>query len=115
VFLDEAHSYFPMELIIDAVSAECERWDGPEGACFTTHRHRQKKGLTVIYVIEKLGDVFYTRLIKPLRGVSFEAQKREIELVKESLPLYRLCIDASGLGMQLAEELKKHGHPLWSL
>lgn len=108
VFLDEAHSYFPMELIIDAISAECERWDEiPRGQFFAGIDIGRKRDLTVIFVLEKLGDVFYTRRITPLKNTDFEAQKREIELIKETYPLCRICIDASGLGMQLAEELKK--------
>lgn len=110
VFLDEAHSYFPMELIIPAISAECENslWDGrPRGMCYAGIDIGRKKDLTVIYVLEKLGDVFYTRLIRELSKTSFDAQRAEIEAVKEQYPLYRICIDSTGLGMQLAEELQK--------
>lgn len=110
VFLDEAHSYFPMELIIPAISAECEEsvWDGkPRGLFYAGIDIGRKKDLTVIYVIEKLGDVFYTRLLKELSKTSFDAQRAEIEIVKERFPLYRICIDSTGLGMQLSEELQK--------
>ena len=108
VFLDEAHSYFPMELIITAISAECDRWDGvPRGSFYAGVDIGRKKDLTVIYLIEKLGDVFYTRAMTEMSRESFEAQRMAIEAVIGGYPLRRLCIDASGLGMQLAEELKK--------
>ncbi|MEJ5227207.1 terminase family protein [Thermodesulfovibrio sp.] len=108
VFLDEAHSYFPMELIIQAISAECDRWDGiPRGQFYVGVDIGRKKDLTVLYVLEKLGDVFYTREIKELFRTEFDAQRREIEAVIERYPVSRLCIDETGLGMQLAEELKK--------
>ncbi len=110
VFLDEAHSYFPMELIIDAITAECEDsvWDGKfRGVFYAGIDIGRKKDLTVIYVIEKLGDVFYTRHIKELSKTAFDVQKAEIEAVKEAYPVHRICIDSTGLGMQLSEELQR--------
>lgn len=109
-FVDEAHSFYPMELIIPAISAECEDslWDGrPRGMFYAGIDVGRRQDLTVIYVFEKLGDVFYTRLIRELSRTSFDAQRAEIEAVTEKYPLYRICIDSTGLGMQLAEELKR--------
>ncbi len=108
VFLDEAHSYFPMELIIDAISAEVDRWDGqPRGIFYAGVDIGRKKDLTVLYLIEKLGDVYWTREMKVLPRTAFDAQRREMERLLLDYPVHRMCIDATGLGMQLAEELKK--------
>jgi len=106
-FVDEAWSYFPMEMIQQAVSAECEQWDGVlKGPLYFGIDIGRKRDLTVIIAVEKVQDTFYVRDIKTLQGKTFQEQKTVIEEMKETLHPFRICIDASGLGMQLAEDLK---------
>ena len=63
----------------------------------------RKKDLTVIDLGELVGDVMIDRLRIELRGKKFSEQE-EILYPLLSLPnLRRACIDATGLGMQLAE------------
>ena len=108
VFLDEVHSYFPMDLIISNISAEYDRWSGKTlGSFYAGVDIGRKKDRTVIYLVEKLGDVFQTRKIIILEKKSFSAQKRVIRNVIKDYPLHRMCIDSTGLGMQLAEELQR--------
>lgn len=66
----------------------------------------RKRDITAIVVVEKLGDAFYVRYIDELKGESFEAQRIKIEMLKNTYQVHRICIDETGLGMQLAEELK---------
>ena len=107
LFVDEAWSYFPMELIQSAISAECDMWDGVlRGQVYLGIDIGRKKDLTVIIAAEKIHDCFYVREIKPLKGKTFAEQKQTIEDLIETLHPTRLCIDASGLGMQLSEELR---------
>lgn len=107
VFVDEAWSYFPMELIQSAISAECDLWDGVlKGQIYLGIDIGRKKDLTVIIAVEKIQDSFYVRDIKTLQGKTFAEQRQIIEDMKETLHPLRICLDASGLGMQLAEELK---------
>lgn len=107
VFVDEAWSYFPMELIHSSVSAECDIWDGViRGQIYIGIDIGRKKDLTVIIAAEKIHDTFYLREIKTIQGKTFAEQKQTIEEMKETLHPVRMCIDASGLGMQLAEELR---------
>lgn len=107
VFLDEAWSYFPMELIQSAISAECDMWDGVlRGPFYFGIDIGRKKDLTVILALEKIHDCHYVREIRTLRGKTFAEQKQAIEEMKETFHPFRICIDASGLGMQLAEELR---------
>ena len=108
VFLDEAHSYFPMELILGNISAACDRWNGkPKGVFYGGVDIGRKRDLTVIYILEKLEDVFFTRELKVLFRQSFQAQKRVIQHFLKKFPFHRICMDATGLGMQLAEDLKR--------
>lgn len=67
--------------------------------------------LTVIYVIEKHGEMFYERERIELQNVPFANQKTQLRdvIIKES-PV-RVCIDKTGLGMQFAEEFE-YEYPL---
>lgn len=64
----------------------------------------RKKNLSVIWIIEKLGDIKYTRKVIILERMRFREQKEILYGVLAHKNLRRCCIDASGLGMQLAEE-----------
>jgi phage FluMu gp28-like protein len=62
------------------------------------------KDLTVIYLLEKVLGVNWTRAIIRLRATPFALQRKRIDWFFEHLPIRRACIDATGIGMQLAEE-----------
>lgn len=69
----------------------------------------RKKDLTVFWLLEKVGDVLWTRMVKVLLKMPFRAQRDELYSYMDGSALggasvRRACIDSSGLGMQLAEE-----------
>lgn len=71
----------------------------------------RKNDLSVLWVLERVGDVFWTRVLRTLQGVNFAAQEGLLNLLMENRSVKRLCLDASGMGMDLAERLKnKWGH-----
>jgi phage FluMu gp28-like protein len=63
--------------------------------------------LTVFWLIEKVGDVAFTRRAITMQGETFDAQEAALyELLK--LPqLRRCCIDNTGLGRQFAERAQQ--------
>ena len=62
----------------------------------------RKKDLTVIWVLELLGDVLYTRHVEPLRAMRKSAQEA---VIWPWLALAdRSCIDATGLGIGWADD-----------
>lgn len=64
----------------------------------------RKKDLTVIWITEEVEKFLFTRKVIELERTPFKSQK-EILFTYLSLPGFRrACIDATGLGMQLAEE-----------
>jgi phage FluMu gp28-like protein len=64
----------------------------------------RKKDLTVIWIAEEIEKFLFTRKIIELERTPFK-QQREILFAYLSLPNFRrACIDATGLGMQLAED-----------
>jgi phage FluMu gp28-like protein len=66
----------------------------------------RKEHLCVIDVGEKIGDVIWDRMRIELRGATFAEMEEELRQVLELPQLRRACIDATGLGMQLAETAK---------
>lgn len=62
----------------------------------------RKKDLTVLWVIEQLGDVFYTRHVEALQGMRKSDQEKIIWPWFERC--HRICIDATGLGIGWADD-----------
>ena len=106
--VDEASSFLTLEMIM-----ACER---PEAAilCNLERLNRanlyvgydvaRRKHLSVIYVAERQGDQLVTRHIYTLKGMSFSNQKELLFDLLRHKGVRRCCIDASGLGMNLAED-----------
>lgn len=63
--------------------------------------------LTVIWVLEKQGDVDYTRKKIELHNQEFAAQEAVLYNILRNPYVRRCCIDASGLGRQFAERARK--------
>lgn len=107
VAIDEATAFLPYELII---SCELENLykelEGLTGDVYVGMDIGRKKDLTVIWVLEKLGNVNYTRMIRVLEKTPFHIQEEILSNVLQHHNLRRCCIDSTGLGMQLAESAR---------
>lgn len=66
----------------------------------------RKKDLTVMDVGEKIGDVMWDRLRIEMQARSFAEQEFELRRLLTLPKLNRACIDATGIGMQLAERAR---------
>ena len=67
----------------------------------------RKGDLTIFWLWEKVGDVFWTRMVKEMRNTPFAVQREFLYGLLDGQNMIRIrraCIDASGLGAQLAEE-----------
>jgi phage FluMu gp28-like protein len=63
----------------------------------------RNRDLTVIWALERINGRFFTRQIIELQGVKFSEQEGELYALLDLPMVRRCCIDATGLGMQLAE------------
>lgn len=110
-FLDEADSLLPYEMI-----SRCEDegtstlvpddWE-PMGDLFVGVDIGRKRDLTVIWLWELLGDVFWTRAVTEMLKAPFREQRQQLYWYLSLPRLRRACIDSTGLGMQLAEEAQE--------
>lgn len=64
----------------------------------------RRRNLTVIWVAEKLGDVLYTRKIIVLPNTAYRVQREYLYSILTHPKCRRCCIDATGIGAQLAED-----------
>ncbi len=67
----------------------------------------RKNDLTVFWLWEKVGDVFWTRMVREMKNAPFAAQRDFLYALMDGsygFRVRRACLDSSGLGAQLAEE-----------
>jgi len=112
-FVDESFSYYPYDLILPCTSDEVvvredvsdiRRTSGRIVAGFDVGRTRDRSELAVF---EQKGDRFVCLLLRSFDQVTFAAQEAELRRLLNILPVARLSIDSSGLGMNLAENLAR--------
>lgn len=106
---DDATAFITYELIT-ACEADCMKDIGYLRACanplYLGMDVGRKKDLTVIDVGEKIGDVLWDRVRIELQNKSFSEQREVLWDLLRLPQLKRACLDATGLGMQLAEEAR---------
>lgn len=64
----------------------------------------RKRDLTVTVAGEDICGIYYTRLLRRMAKTRFADQKKTLWPVLGHPKLVRACLDASGIGMQMAEE-----------
>ncbi len=103
--VDEATAWLTWDMITACESAQAgnpEHYQG--GECYIGMDIGRRRDLTVIWVIEKVGDVLFTREVVSLKGASFAAQDAELNRVFAAYKVARACIDQTGLGMKPVED-----------
>ena len=100
---DDASAFLEYDLIAgceyggkETWEQDCSSWK-PEGRLFAGLDIGRKKDLTVLWVLELLGDVLYTRQIIELRNMSKPDQEKIIWPVLAKID--RCCLDYTGLGI----------------
>lgn len=110
-WLDEASAWLPYELI-DA--AEHDMAGLPEhyagGPCYVGVDIAARNDLFVIWVVEQVGDVLWTRDIIARRRISFAEQDALLEEVFRRYRVLRCCMDQTGMGEKPVEDAqRRHG------
>ncbi len=105
-FVNENEAFLPYELIVRNEADTLGDWN--PGAAHLGMDIARKRDLTALIVLERVGDVHYLRALERMRNTMFHAQE---ERLNDLMPLVkRACLDATGLGAQLAENARrKHG------
>lgn len=121
-FVEEASAFLTYELIRAAEheAIRCELppdpknwdaatlgWDPNDGDLFYGMDIGRRHDLTVIWLLQEVGDVAWTRAVIEMRRMPFAEQLAWAKAIMEHLPIRRGCIDETGVGMMLAEELQR--------
>lgn len=108
-FVDGATSWLPYDLIDG-----CEDADAPGvyqgGGCYVGMDFAARGDLTVIAVLELVGDVLWLRELIELRATSFAEQLATLDRVMRDYRVIRAALDQTGLGeMPVQEAQRRHG------
>ncbi len=112
-FVDESYSFFPYELILPCTSdrlvvyrdfTDISKPKGRIVAGFDVGRVRDRSELAVC---EEQDGRFICRLLRGYDQVPFAEQEADLRRLLDTLPVARLSIDRSGIGMNLAENLAR--------
>lgn len=107
-FVDAASSWLPYELIAACEVPEPGPYDG--GPCFVGMDFAARGDLTVIAVLEEVGDVLHCRELVELRRTSFAEQLAELDRIMREYRVTRAALDQTGLGeMPVQEAKRRHG------
>lgn len=110
-WLDEASSWLSYELIS---SCEHEHAGNPElyagGPVYAGVDIAARNDLFVIWVVEQVGDVLWTREIIARRRISFAEQDALLDDVFRRYRVIRCCMDQTGMGEKPVEDARRrHG------
>ncbi len=112
-FVDESYSFYPYDLILPCTSDELVLCDDatdlplPDGrivAGFDVGRTRDRSELAVF---EERDGRFVCRLLRRYDQVPFSEQEADLRRLLDTVPVSRLSVDKSGIGMNLAENLAR--------
>lgn len=112
-FVDESYSFYPYELILPCTSEDLTLADDftdlpfPEGrvvAGFDVGRTRDHSELAVF---EEKDGHHVCRLLRRYDQVPFSEQEADLRRLLDRVPVARLSVDKSGIGMNLAENLAR--------
>lgn len=108
--VDEATAYLPWDLITSGEHRDAGRPEIYQGGdVFVGMDIARRRHLTVIWVDERLGDVFWTREVIPMKSATFSAQENALDDVMDryGAKVVRACIDQTGMGEKFVEDAKK--------
>jgi phage FluMu gp28-like protein len=108
---DDASAFLSYELIQSCEYRGGEVWltdlADAKGQLFVGVDVGRDHDLTVIWVIEKLGEVSYTRRVIELSKQTFDAQEHALYEILPLPQIRRCCIDRTGLGRQFSERAQQ--------
>jgi phage FluMu gp28-like protein len=110
-WLDEASAWLDFELITSCEHPHAgipEHYTG--GPCYVGVDIASRNDLYVIWVLEQVGDVLWTREVITRRRISFAEQDQLLDDVFHRYRVLRLCMDQTGMGEKPVEDTKhRHG------
>jgi phage FluMu gp28-like protein len=110
-WLDEASAWLPYELIDGCEDLAAGQPSGYSGGLCTIGMDIAARGdLTVLFVLEQVGDVLWARERVELARVSFAGQLAELARLVDTYKVSRIALDQTGMGEAVVEQAQRaHG------
>ncbi|HOT73745.1 MAG TPA: terminase family protein [Anaerohalosphaeraceae bacterium] len=109
-FIDEATAFLTYELI-SACESEQAALESAEisagGEYYAGIDIGRKRDLTILWLLEKVGDVYWTRRVQVLEKTPFPMQTELLAETIRRLRPRRVCVDYTGMGGPICEQLQK--------
>ncbi len=104
--VDEASAWLSWEVIVACESVDAGRIEHIEkvGDCYIGWDVARTQDKSVIWTVQRVGDVFWTRNVHVMRRASFAEQLDAFDTRMRLYGARRACIDKTGLGMPIVEE-----------
>lgn len=110
-FLDEATAFLTYDMINEAEHDQAGRPEHYQsGQVYVGMDIGRRRDLTVIWAMELLGDVLWSREVVTMLRAPFSAQEAEVERIMRQYRPQRICVDQTGMGEKFVEDLKAR-HP----
>lgn len=112
-FLDRTNTLFSYDLIARCESSQATTaldwaiFQNPHSRFFLGVDVGRKHDLTVLWLIERVHGIAVTRAEIEMQGVSFREQFNRISEIMQHRNVRKCRIDATGIGMMLAEQLRE--------
>lgn len=113
-FCDESYSFFPYDLILPCTTDDVQVYDDfqafpdtIEGRLTAGFDVGRKRDLSELVITEEIDGQYHLRLWRSYDRVPFAEQEADLSRMMGVLPIARLSIDQSGIGMHLAENLRR--------
>jgi len=112
-FIDESYSFYPYELILPSTKDDLVLADDftdlplPEGRVVAGFDVGRTRDMSELAVFEEGGGRHVCRLLRRYDQVPFSEQEADLRRLLDQVPVARLSIDKSGIGMNLAENLER--------
>ncbi|MDB6057232.1 MAG: hypothetical protein JWO95_1076, partial [Verrucomicrobiales bacterium] len=103
---DDASAFLSYDLIGSCEAPEPQQY-GDDAELYVGVDIGRERDLTVIWVLERLGDVFYTQFVHTMNCATFDAQESALYALLEERQVKRCCIDQTGIGRQFAERAQR--------
>ena len=110
-WLDEASAWLSYDLINAAENDHAGLFENYAGGpCYVGVDIGRRHDLFVIAVLDKVGDVLWTREIFERKGATFAEQDFLLDDVMQRYRVLRVCMDQTGMGEKPVEDAKaRHG------
>lgn len=111
--VDEATAYLTWDLIQSAEHPEAglpAQYEPSQNRCYLGFDVARRRDFSVLWVLEQVGDVLWTREVVSLKNAPFDLQESELDRLIRRYRVCRVCIDQTGMGEQLVERARRrHG------